>query len=82
MEGCVPEFAGELIHLQQVAPGLGLVARLTFERLKLKAISISMERGERRCESLGSEDIEVFFAVELEHAQRLASVAAIREGPE
>lgn len=75
-QNVVPELAREFTHGLEFVPELGTIARLAFESSELQLASVLVQTGDRSRQALLTKNLEVHFAVELEHAVQDNTVQA------
>ncbi len=64
----VPKLAREFAHGLKLVPEFGALACLDFESSELQLASVLVQTGDRSRQALLTKNLEVLFAVELEHA--------------
>lgn len=75
-QNVVPELAREFTHGLEFVPEFGAIARLAFESSELQLASVLVQTGDRSRQALLTKNLEVHFAVELEHAVQDNTVQA------
>ena len=75
-QNVIPELARKFTHGLEFVPELWTVARLAFESSELQLASVLVQKSDRSRQALLTKNLEVLFAVELEHAVQDNTVQA------